>query len=558
MTEDRYTLTISFRVGGESRRFEFESGSARLGRGLDCDVLIDDRSVSRYHASVTRVGNAWELVDLDSSNGSFAQDRQVSRYRIVSEETLRLGAVEAHFRVGPPSAAERSNGPRPAESGAEAQTLGEHAFDGLVHSVLSTAAGETLGERAAQVAAEQFLGQSSDAVADPLRGAAWIIKILRDASSSLLSYDALNPTLERIVDLVFEHLPATRCSILMKDAAGQELKPRVERALGAAQVHVRISRHITETAVRMGQPILVKDSARDERFSAVQSIADLQIHSAVCAPLQHGGRVVGLIYADRSSASETFTKTHLEVLSILASLSASAVERARLRETLERERQARERFARYHSPAVVEHILRADADPGREMLAEERIVSVLFGDIVGFTRMSESMSAMEIAALLNELFDRLTHLVFREGGTLDKFIGDNIMVFFGAPLEQPDHAVRAVRTGLAIQRALREFNALRPGSSPIEMRVGINTGPVVVGDIGATSRKDYTVIGDTVNVAGRLESTTCCPGEVVIGAGTHELVGTKFECEPLTPFVPRGKVQAIQPYRVLPGSPVTE
>ena len=137
----------------------------------------------------------------------------------------------------------------------------------------------------------------------------------------------------------------------------------------------------------------------------------------------------------------------------------------------------------------------------------ERPVTVMFTDIRGFSALSQRLSAPEMADLLNDHFDLLSRRIEAAGGTVDKFIGDSVMAFWGAPDEQPDHAERALEAARGIREAMAADNAGRSerGQAPIQVRIGINTGPAVVGNIGSSSRVNYTLIGDTVNVAERLE-----------------------------------------------------
>ncbi len=139
--------------------------------------------------------------------------------------------------------------------------------------------------------------------------------------------------------------------------------------------------------------------------------------------------------------------------------------------------------------------------------SEEREVTVMFTDIRGFSRMAEHMGAADTAALLNEHFTKLAACIEAEGGTVDKFIGDSIMAFWGAPEEQPDHAARALRAAHAIARTVHADNRRREveGRPPIRVRIGLHSGPVVVGNIGSESRINYTIVGDTVNIAARIE-----------------------------------------------------
>jgi adenylate cyclase len=138
-------------------------------------------------------------------------------------------------------------------------------------------------------------------------------------------------------------------------------------------------------------------------------------------------------------------------------------------------------------------------------------VTVLFADIIGFTTLSERKSPEEVVDLLNEYFNEMTNIIFKWDGTLDKFVGDEIMAFWGAPVDQPNHAELAVRCALNMAHSLSKMQEkwMREGKEVLDCGIGINTGEVIIGNIGATGKKmDYTVIGDHVNLAARVEKLT--------------------------------------------------
>ena len=212
------------------------------------------------------------------------------------------------------------------------------------------------------------------------------------------------------------------------------------------------------------------------------------------------------------------------VLIILFTYVAVTLER---RITADRERsKLRNAFSRYVSSPVVESILR---DPKRLKLGgEKRRMTVLFSDVRGFTSLSESMSPERLVHLMNTYLSRMTEVVFAYNGVLDKYIGDAVMAFWNAPFEQKDHALRGVKTALAMQRALAEMNRQRVFGPDVSLTigVGVNTGDMVVGNMGSEARFDYTVIGDNVNLGSRVEGMTKQYGVgILMTEATREEVG---------------------------------
>lgn len=206
-------------------------------------------------------------------------------------------------------------------------------------------------------------------------------------------------------------------------------------------------------------------------------------------------------------------------------------------------------FGRYVSKGVVDEIL---ASQEEVKLGGVRMdVSLVFVDIRGFTPLSEKMQPEEIILILNEYLDLCTRAVFKFEGTLDKFIGDGVMAIFGAPIEQPDHAERAVRAALEMKKHSFEMakRLEEKYGRAVYFGVGINSGPAVIGNIGSTDRLDYTAIGDTVNLAARLESNAK-PQQILISENTYERVKDLFEITPLEPIKVKGKEKPVQIYQV--------
>jgi adenylate cyclase len=291
--------------------------------------------------------------------------------------------------------------------------------------------------------------------------------------------------------------------------------------------------------------ILTTDARMDPRFSAGESIKIHGITSALCAPLIVDNQSLGVIYLETSLSKGSFKREDEHLLSAMANFAAVGIQR-------EREAKFRQRLERYHSPQVVDQILKSSQNKEAPALQAQRCeISVLFADISGFTRMSEGMEPLVLAGILNRTFEAMTDQIFSRGGTLDKYIGDAIMAFFGAPNPDPDHARHAIDAAVAMQTALYSLNAARPEGYPeLRMRIGINSGEAFAGDIGCEKRMDYTVMGSTVNLASRLESGVAKPGQIVVGPRTAELAGDST-LRQLAGFALKGIEQEVRPFEVL-------
>ena len=225
-------------------------------------------------------------------------------------------------------------------------------------------------------------------------------------------------------------------------------------------------------------------------------------------------------------------------------------ERKAAAEKMERDAATRERFQRLLSPDLAEMVVNGQLSV--EKGGENRVATVMFVDIRGFTALSADNKASDILQLLNDYYEILVETVFRHEGTVDKFIGDGMMVIWGAPLAHADDPVRAVKAALEIHADLEKFNFIRAsrGLAPIEVGIGINTGDVVAGYIGSNRTMSYSVIGDTVNTASRL-CAAARPGEIIISEYTHHLVQQAILTKERRPVKAKGKSQAIKAFSVM-------
>jgi adenylate cyclase len=227
----------------------------------------------------------------------------------------------------------------------------------------------------------------------------------------------------------------------------------------------------------------------------------------------------------------------------------------RMARSLREKEMIKRAFTRYVAREVVEEILK---DPENLVLSgERRQVTVLFCDVRGFTPMSERLAPEEVVLLLNDFYTLMIETTFKYDGTLDKFLGDAVMAVFGAPMAHPDHSARAIRTALAMQEGITGLNdrRVRDGKEAISVGIGVSAGEAVAGTVGTEDRMEYTVIGDSVNLAARLESNAK-PGQILISHRTYERVRDLVDARPLGRIRVKGKEEEVEVYEVLGLTPV--
>jgi adenylate cyclase len=215
-----------------------------------------------------------------------------------------------------------------------------------------------------------------------------------------------------------------------------------------------------------------------------------------------------------------------------------------------REQREKRRLSQFFSPGVLQHVVRQKQSLG----SNRRLVTVLFSDLRGFTPMSEKLEPEQVAEILQEYLTEMTEIVFRHGGTVDKYIGDCVMALYNAPLEDAQHAAHAVRSALEFQERTLAVSKKWEAKLGVRLQsgVGINTGDAVVGTMGSLRRLEYTAIGDTINLGARLESITKeYDASIIISESTFALVAGQFVTRELGAVTVRGKTQPVKIYAVL-------
>lgn len=384
------------------------------------------------------------------------------------------------------------------------------------------------------------------------------LKDLVDIAKNLCAAASIEEIFSQVQQVVFRYLDSIDRLALLIDVNGCGQLELVNAATrnSSQQKHLPsdgswISRSICQKVFEEKVVIQTADTHQDERFASEQSILVKGIRSAMAVPLWDENKVVGVLYADANLSSYHWAnegEEELSFFSALANLVASSVQRWLLVEKLKTEEMIRHRLERYHSPAVVQQLISVGGLPGGRLAPAESEISILFADLVGFTAISERLTPTAIAQLLNNLFEEMLKEVFTCGGTLDKYIGDCIMAFFGAPEPQADHADRAVTAAKGMLTRLEHLNANGFWHEPLQLRIAINSGKAVVGDVGSSQRVDYTALGATINLAARMEAV-CPPSECVISQATHKMLSMPEDFQEMGDYRFKGIDRLVKVYQ---------
>jgi adenylate cyclase len=498
---------LSVVINGEKNTLPLTDKGLRIGRALDNDIVLNHAIVSRHHAQVELRGrDAW-VTDLGSRNGIFVNRLRIKEEQLGDGDVLQVGPFEFHYE----------------DRAAQSVVLDDNKYFPLAAESREVKSGE-LPELALDLKEFYRISKRLNTILD------------------------LRELLDAVMEEVLRVVPAQRGLLMLRK--GAELVPMV--LYPPNQGDVTISSTIARKAMEGNEAVLTRDARLD--FAGSDSIISANIRSAVCAPLVSESKALGLIYVD-SPGRDQFGDRERDLLAAVANQAATTIERARLTEELRQQARLRQNFERFMSPNVAQLMASYVSQHGQLWEPQELVVSVLFADVKGFTSLSETLSPREAQDLLNEYFHEMTEVIFKHNGTLDKYIGDGIMALFGAPqLAQPiDPAVsaeQAVDAALDMIAAHQRLVEKLDASKRFSFRIGINTGQVYAGFFGTRQRLEYTVMGDTVNTASRLEGKADL-NSVLISEATRVEIGDKFAVQEMGDFQLKGKAQLVHTYKVL-------
>jgi adenylate cyclase len=546
-----------------------------IGRHTDNVIQVLDPEVSKQHLVIRRVitttGPAFQLEDLGSANGTLVNGGRVSRHPLAHDDVIVVGNTVIRFRVeqivAPPRTPPGMQAVRPLTSFAEARREQSKANTGP--SVLR--APETPKERTTvTLIPSDLLPSSNEAVFEKQLTKFQAEKSVNEERALRRDYERLRTAFELMNAIGLEDdletlgqnilakiralMPTDTAVIMLRDPNfGADLVTLSSFADGGAEV--RIPRAIVDRVLTTKAGMLTSDAQIDQHLRRSETVVGQRIRSAMCVPMIVQGEVLGAIHVSSMSLAGAYEEKDLGLLAAIAQPAALAVANARLRLKIEEETAMRHELSRFLSPALVEKAVRNELAFGKT--GDKVQATVVFADIRGFTSISEGVAPEAVVSMLNEYFDAMVEVVFAYGGTLDKFLGDGLMAVWGTPVQSPDDAARAVRAAAGMREALdRTVNTARiaRGEAPLKTGYGVATGFVIAGAMGARRRQDFTVIGDTVNLASRLCSAAA-PGQVLIDEHSERLCtrpgGPPLRRRALEPLKVKGFARPVPVFEVL-------
>ncbi|HTM19060.1 MAG TPA: adenylate/guanylate cyclase domain-containing protein [Kofleriaceae bacterium] len=515
-------------VISSDERQEFELGEYNsIGRHPDNTIQVLDRIISKEHAAVQRLPDKRFLLrDLRSLNGTFVRGDRVSERILDDGDEITMGSTRLLF-------VDREN----EDDALHRVTIAPGLAESHIRQRIAAASGEFLSEK--QIADEAVLRRDYER-----------LRIGHELAKAVGSELDLERLLPKILDKAFELVGADRGAIMLMDNTSQLVPRYVKTRNGKdGEKNIVLSRTVIQEVLNNKAAVLSSDATMDSRFSGAHSIIMQGIRSTMTVPLLHADELLGVMHLDSQIASNAFTEKDLQICIGMAAQAAIAIQNARLASRIEREAQTRAQISRLIPPALVEQVIKGEVT--LEKGGQLSDITMLYSDIRGFTAMSDGRPPKEVVNTLNEYFEVMVEVLFKHQGTLDKFVGDEIIGLFGAPIAMEDAAYKAVVCALEMMSALEEFNRTRQAENqpPIKIGVGINTGSVITGNIGSTRALQYTAIGDAMNVASRLVSLAR-PGEVIVSDTTFGLLGGRVDAVMLPPVKVKGKADEQKILRV--------
>ncbi len=483
-------------LSGPPQQFETQAESILIGR-LWRDQKVDlnlspDNTASRRHARLSLEQGVYWLEDLGSTGGTWVNGQKIAaKTRLSPDDTITLGQTTLQVMTEPPPMAPSADN-----------------LSGMLTSSVS----------ATDSPSAQLLAAAS------LKIVKRRLTAFYDLGEALSTLETVEALLQTVVQYLCQAIPrAQRSALLLSDERGLTLKAYAPEKLKPA-----VSYNLARRAVEKREAFTWRlNKTESHPVSPFESVLLHGTQCAMYAPLVWKGEVLGVIFVDNFETVAAFEEDDLRLLMAMASQAAMYVKNNALQQALRYQEVVRSNLLRQFSPPVAERLEQMLLDSSQWRLGGQRAdpVTILVSDVRGFTTLSAQMDPGDVVELLNELFTVCIPLIFKYNGTVDKYVGDSILAVFGSPEPDAHQWENAVRAALEMQQAIRAHSELwQSRNLPVfKVGIGLHTGAVLHGFIGAPEQMEFTVIGDTVNRTTRY-CTGADGGEVVISPEVYRRV----------------------------------
>ena len=481
---------------GEPAEYVLKPGKSTLGRKTDNDVPIPDESASRVHAELIydQKANTVVVRDLNSTNGTFVNRERITQPRTLTpDDQIRIGqhiiTLTKQDTAPKPGGQDSLSGTQPLTRDLLLESLDQHAV------------------------------------------------LLYEVAGRLNTIIDLETALREVSNLLRVALGADKCEVILSEKFGQL------QELGFPTTIARL-------ALDQRSAVVIPDLSTAQQDTGLgKSALLLRIRSVMCTPILSGEEIAGLIYVYKTRPlARPFDQRDLQLAVAISHQAALTIQRTRLLKRIRQEQRIRGLLQRFFAAPDAEVFLQDYLQTGRLPELSEQTLTVLFTDICDSTGLAERLGAWRFSKILSRYYQDMTGAVFEQGGLVNKYLGDGLMAVFGVTRNKPDPEARAVHAALEM---LRRLEALSEGEGEkIEIGIGVNTGAAIAGYLGSEDRVEYTVLGDAVNVAQRLQEQAR-PNRVFIGAATRVAINGNFNFRAVGNVELRGRTQPIETFEVL-------
>jgi len=478
---------------GEPHVYPIKTGVNTVGRMSGSDIYVEDISASRFHAEIffDPIEDKLTIRDLNSVNGTFVNQQRIQDKMVLRiEDTIRIGQCMltlSRFHTGV----------KP-----QLPFLGTHRFT------------------------RELLLESLD------HHAVLLYEVARELNTIL----DMETALSEVASLMKRSMGAERCEVILANYFTQL------RELGFPE-------SIAKLAIEQRSAVVIPDMAVLADQEVGKSAMLYRIRSALCVPVLSGEEVLALIYMYKTDPSApAFDQRDMQLAVAISHQAALTIQRTRLIADLQDQYHMQHLLRRFLSPQEADFLLKDYLEHGNLPELKEQTVTVLFADIEESTSLAERLGAQKFGKLLARFYQETSKIIFAHAGLI-KLVGDGVMAVFGATEIWQNAEERAVVSGLEIIDLVKNMNT-GDLESGFVVGVGINTGQVMAGYVGSQDRVEYAVLGDTVNVAYRLQELAR-PNRVVLGPNTVGVIATRYLTRPIGEVTVRGREKSIQVYEVL-------